>query len=517
MTTDTNKSSQKLALRQAVKLSPADNVVIALKALKAGDLVDGLSEPLRQSVTRGQKIATSPITTGQHVIRYGQIIGEAKSDILPGDHVHVHNLGMGNHHQDYAHACSNAPLEEIASRKLFQGYVRADGRVGTRNYIGILTTVNCSGSVARFIAEAAEKDGLLNGFPNVDGIVPIVHGTGCGMSGHDEGYATLFRTLSGYAQHPNFGGILLIGLGCEVMQVADLVGGRPIRADGTLRYMTIQNEGGTRRTIERGLQELRGIAEHANQAARGPAPISEITVGMQCGGSDGYSGITANPALGFASDLLVRHGGTTILSETSEIYGAEHLLTRRAESVEVGEKLIERVRWWEDYTSRNGGEMDNNPSPGNKRGGLTTILEKSLGAVAKGGTAPLRDVYKFGEKIEKHGFVFMDSPGFDPCSVTGQIASGANLIVFTTGRGSVSGYQPTPCIKLATNSEMYDRMADDMDLNCGDIVTEGVSIEAKGEELFETLIRIASGEKTKSEDLGFGGVEFVPWQIGAVM
>ncbi|GAA6179458.1 altronate dehydratase family protein [Shimia sp. NS0008-38b] len=517
MTTDTNKSSQKFALRQAVKLSPADNVVIALQALKAGDLVDGLSEPLRQSVTRGQKIATSPIATGQHVIRYGQIIGEAKSDILPGDHVHVHNLGMGNHHQDYAHACSNTPLEEIASRKLFQGYVRADGRVGTRNYIGILTTVNCSGSVARFIAEAAEKDGLLNGFPNVDGIVPIVHGTGCGMSGKDEGYATLFRTLSGYAQHPNFGGILLIGLGCEVMQVADLVGGRPIRADGTLRYMTIQNEGGTRRTIERGLQELRGIAEHANQAARSPAPISEITVGMQCGGSDGYSGITANPALGFASDLLVRHGGTTILSETSEIYGAEHLLTRRAESVEVGEKLIERVRWWEDYTSRNGGEMDNNPSPGNKRGGLTTILEKSLGAVAKGGTAPLRDVYKFGEKIEKHGFVFMDSPGFDPCSVTGQIASGANLIVFTTGRGSVSGYQPTPCIKLATNSEMYDRMADDMDLNCGDIVTEGVSIEAKGEELFETLIRIASGEKTKSEDLGFGGVEFVPWQIGAVM
>ena len=238
---------------------------------------------------------------------------------------------------------------------------------------------------------------------------------------------------------------------------------------------------------------------------------------MQCGGSDGYSGITANPALGHASDLLVRHGGTTILSETSEIYGAEHLLTRRAETVEVGEKLIERVRWWEDYTERNGGEMDNNPSPGNKRGGLTTILEKSLGAVAKGGTAPLRDVYKFGEKVDKKGFVFMDSPGFDPCSVTGQVASGANLVVFTTGRGSVSGYQPTPCIKLSTNSEMYARMSDDMDLNCGDVVTEGVSIQDKGEELFELIIRIASGEKTKSEELGFGGVEFVPWQIGAVM
>jgi altronate hydrolase/galactarate dehydratase len=401
--------------------------------------------------------------------------------------------------------------------RVFQGYHRADGKVGTRNYIGILTTVNCSGSVARFIAEAAEKSGLLDGFPNVDGIVPIVHGTGCGMSARNEGYANLFRTLAGYAQHPNFGGILLVGLGCEIMQLSDLVGGRPIRADGALRYMTIQSEGGTRKTIERGLEELRGIAAQANQALRASAPVSGLTVGLQCGGSDGYSGITANPALGHASDLLVRHGGTTILSETSEIYGAEHLLTRRAETPAIGEALIERIRWWEDYTERNGGEMDNNPSPGNKRGGLTTILEKSLGAVAKGGIAPLRGVYQFGEIVDRNGFVFMDSPGFDPCSVTGQIASGANLIVFSTGRGSVSGFQPTPCVKLATNSEMYARMAEDMDLNCGDIVSEGVSIEDKGRALFELLIRVASGEHTKSEEMGFGGVEFVPWQIGAVM
>jgi altronate hydrolase/galactarate dehydratase len=505
------------AARDVVQLNPDDNIVIALRDLQAGEQPSHVPTPLTSQVARGHKIATRPIRAGENVIRYGQIIGQAKSDIAPGEHIHVHNLGMGAHQQDYAHASANAPLPALTADRTFDGYHRADGRVGTRNYIGILTSVNCSGSVARFIAEAAEKSGLLDSFPNVDGVVPIVHGTGCGMSGKDEGYATLFRTLAGYAQHPNFGGILLIGLGCEVMQVADLVGGRPIRSDGALRYMTIQNEGGTRRTIERGLDELRGIAELANQAERAPAPISTITVGMQCGGSDGYSGITANPALGYASDLLVRHGGTTILSETSEIYGAEHLLTCRAETIEVGEKLIERIHWWEDYTERNGGEMDNNPSPGNKRGGLTTILEKSLGAVAKGGTAPLRDVYKFGEKVDKHGFVFMDSPGFDPCSVTGQVASGANLIVFTTGRGSVSGYQPTPCIKLATNSEMYARMADDMDLNCGDIVTDGVSIEAKGEELFEILIRVASGEKTKSEELGFGGVEFVPWQIGAVM
>ncbi len=505
------------AARDVVRLNPDDNIVIALRDLQAGERPAHVPVPLPAPVARGHKIAVVPIDAGQSVIRYGQIIGQAKSDIAPGEHVHVHNLGMGAHQQDYAHASANTPLPALAGGRTFQGFHRADGKVGTRNYIGILTTVNCSGSVARFIAEAADQTGVLDAFPNVDGIVPIVHGTGCGMSGRDEGYATLFRTLAGYAQHPNFGGILLIGLGCEVMQVADLVGGRPIRSDGALRYMTIQNEGGTRRTIERGLDELRGIAELADRAARAPAPVSAITVGMQCGGSDGYSGITANPALGYASDLLVRQGGTTILSETSEIYGAEHLLTRRAETVDVGEKLIERIRWWEEYTERNGGEMDNNPSPGNKRGGLTTILEKSLGAVAKGGTAPLRDVYQFGEIVDKNGFVFMDSPGFDPCSVTGQVASGANLIVFTTGRGSVSGYQPTPCIKLATNSEMYARMADDMDLNCGDIVTDGVSIEAKGEELFEILIRVASGEKTKSEELGFGGVEFVPWQIGAVM
>ena len=495
-------------------LHPQDNVAIALGDMAPGAAPDA---PLLQPVKQGHKVATMPIRAGENVLRYGQIIGQAKADIAAGEHVHVHNLGMGEHSRDYAHASENAPLPPATEDRSFMGYTRADGRVGTRNYIGILTSVNCSGSVARFIAEAAEKSGLLDAYDNIDGIVPITHGTGCGMSGENEGYATLFRTLSGYAQHPNFGGILLIGLGCEVMQISDLVGGRPIRADGALRYMTIQHEGGTRKTIEKGLEELRGIADLANEARRAPAPVSHLTVGMQCGGSDGYSGITANPALGMASDLLVRHGGTTILSETSEIYGAEHLLTRRAASVEVGEKLIERIRWWEDYTARNHGEMDNNPSPGNKRGGLTTILEKSLGAVAKSGSAPLTDVYLFGERIDKRGFVFMDSPGFDPCSVTGQIASGANLIVFTTGRGSVSGYMPTPCIKVATNSDMYRRMSEDMDVNCGDIVSEGVGLEEKGHEIFEMLIRVASGERTNSENLGFGGVEFVPWQIGAVM
>tara|TARA_R110002051_G_scaffold271530_1_gene331973 strand:- start:7715 stop:9238 length:1524 start_codon:yes stop_codon:yes gene_type:complete len=504
-------------LSRMLALHPQDNVAIALADISAGEIDSVSGVKVMQSVKQGHKIAIAAISAGQNVLRYGQTIGQATADIAAGEHVHIQNLGMGEHTNDYAHATEAGALAAATEERTFDGYHRADGRVGTRNYLGILTSVNCSGSVAKFIAEAAEKSGLLDDFPNIDGIVPITHGTGCGMSGENEGYDTLFRTLSGYAQHPNFGGILLIGLGCEVMQVSALVGGRPIRADGALRYMTIQQEGGTRKTIEKGLAELRSIAELANTATRQSAPVSHLMVGMQCGGSDGYSGITANPALGVASDLVVRHGGTTILSETSEIYGAEHLLTRRAATVEVGEKLIDRVRWWEDYTARNKGEMDNNPSPGNKRGGLTTILEKSLGAVAKSGSAPLTDVYLFGEKIEKKGFVFMDSPGFDPCSVTGQIASGANLIVFTTGRGSVSGYMPTPCIKIATNSEMYARMSDDMDINCGDIVSDGVSLEDKGREIFEMFIRIASGGQTKSEELGFGGVEFVPWQIGAVM
>ncbi len=498
-----------------IRLHAKDNLVIALTDLAKGVALPGLPASLPGPVPRGHKLATRAIAKGEMVLRYGQVIGQATEDIAEGGHIHSHNLGMGPHSADYAIGREARALPPIPPRA-FLGYHRADGQVGTRNYIGILTSVNCSGSVARFIAEAAEKDPVLSAMPNIDGFVPIVHNTGCGMSGVNEGYDTLMRTLKGYARNANFGGILLVGLGCEVMQVPDLVGQGRLRPDGNFRYMTIQGTGGTRATIQKGLEVLREMAEVAAQVARAPAPVSKLIIGLQCGGSDGYSGITANPALGAASDLLVRMGGTTILSETPEIYGAEHLLTRRAVSPEIGEKLIERIGWWENYTAINGGEMDNNPSPGNKRGGLTTILEKSLGAVAKGGTAPLSGVYKFAEPITSSGFVYMDSPGYDPCSVTGQIASGATMIVFTTGRGSVSGYKPSPCIKLATNNEMYQRMAEDMDINCGDII-DGVSIEAKGAEILDKIIAVASGQRTLSEELGFGGAEFVPWQIGAVM
>ncbi|MBO6637622.1 MAG: altronate dehydratase [Roseitalea sp.] len=509
---------------QAIRLHDDDPLVIAADNLQAGAqiMLDG-HEPLAlvDSIPKAHKVATRSIGPGEPVRRYGQVIGFASQVIAPGAHIHSHNLDMGNHKawNDRSGMTAGAPvsLPRMPAGRSFAGFHRPDGKVGTRNYLGVVTSVNCSGSVARFIAEEAIRTGLLDAFAGIDGIAPIVHGTGCGMASDDEGYDTLHRTLSGYIQHPNFGGVLLVGLGCEMMQVADLVGRDRPRADGSFRYMTIQQSGGTKKTVERGVAMLRELAEVASRARRAPAGIDRLVLGLQCGGSDGYSGMTANPALGHASDLIVAAGGTTILSETPEIYGAEHLLTARAQSQGVADRLMERIDWWERYTAMHGGKMDNNPSPGNKRGGLTTILEKSLGAVAKSGSAPLSAVLKYGEPVNANGFVFMDSPGYDPCSVTGQIASGANLVAFTTGRGSVSGYMPTPCLKLATNSEMYARMADDMDVNCGDILSGGVSLAEKGAAILDQLIAVASGEETKSEQQGFGGVEFVPWQLGAVM
>jgi altronate hydrolase/galactarate dehydratase len=500
-----------------IVLGDKDNVAIALKAILKDDSIGELGLSARTDIPKGHKVAKRAIPSGEAVFKYGQIIGRSTKDISAGEHVHTHNIEFTDHKSGYEFSTEVQNKSSVADNAEFLGYQRDDGTVGTRNYIGILTSVNCSGSVAKFVAEEAEKSGLLKRYKNVDGVVPIVHGSGCGMANSGEGYDLLFRTLSGYARNPNFAAILLIGLGCEVMQITDLVGKNRLQNEESFRYMTIQSEGGTSKTIERGMSTLTELLEYADQSKRQPSSVSKLTVGLQCGGSDGYSGITANPALGVASDILVQHGGISILSETPEIYGAEHLLTRRALTEEIGKKLLDRISWWENYTARNGGEMNNNPSPGNKRGGLTTILEKSLGAVAKGGVSPLAGVFEYGEKIDTHGFVYMDSPGYDPCSVTGQIASGANIIVFTTGRGSVSGYKPSPCIKLSTNTGMYRRMSGDIDLDCGDIIENGVTLEEKGKQIFEQIVRVASGQKTKSEELGFGGSEFVPWQIGAVM
>jgi len=502
---------------RVLKLDESDNVAVAIDTLAAGATAAGVA--VRGRVPKGHKLALAPQAPGNPIRKYGQIIGFATAPIEAGDHVHSHNCEFHAFDRDYRYceAGTGVAVASEAGSRRFDGYRRADGKVGTRNYIGIFTSVNCSASVARFIADAANRSGLATDFPGVDGIVPFVHGTGCGMAGRgSEGFDTLQRTIWGHAANPNIGGALMVGLGCEVMQLPGLVRDYGLGGSSIFQTMTIQAAGGTRRSVERGLAMIREMLPDVAAARREPLPVSGLMLGLQCGGSDGYSGITANPALGRAADILVEQGGTAVLSETPEIYGAEHLLTRRAATREIAEKLLERIRWWERYVARNDGTMDNNPSPGNKAGGLTTILEKSLGAVAKGGTTPLRGVYRYAEPITSRGFVFMDSPGYDPASVTGQVASGCNLIAFTTGRGSAFGCKPVPSIKLATNSEIYRRMADDMDLNCGDIL-EGVSLEEKGREIFEEIVAVASGKRTKSEELGYGDNEFVPWQIGAVM
>ena len=499
-----------------IRLHPDDDVVIARSQLVGGTTLIDEKVTVAGLVPPGHKIATRAVAKGAPVKRYNQIIGFASRPISPGEHVHLHNLVMGAFDRDYAIGVDAKPTQYINPPATFDGIVRADGRVATRNYIGILSTVNCSATVARGIADHY-RGAALAAFPNVDGVVALTHGSGCGMDTHGEGMQLLRRTLGGYARHANFAGVLVIGLGCEANQISALFGAEHLEEGPLLRTFSIQDTGGTAKTIAHGIAMIDEMLPHANAVQRKPMPASQITVGLQCGGSDGYSGITANPALGAAVDLLVRHGGTAILSETPEIYGAEHLLTRRAISRDVGEKLVSRIKWWEDYTSRERGEMNNNPSPGNKAGGLTTILEKSLGAVAKGGTSNLVAVYEYAEPVTERGFVYMDTPGYDPVSATGQVAGGANMIVFTTGRGSAYGCAPAPSLKLSTNTALWVRQEEDIDLNCGEILDGTSTVAETGERLFQLMLATASGVKSKSEKHGYGQSEFVPWYVGAVM
>ncbi|HEX6793509.1 MAG TPA: altronate dehydratase family protein [Casimicrobiaceae bacterium] len=503
-----------------IRLHPADDVVIARQQLVGGTTLIDERVTIAGLVPPGHKVATRAIAAGAPVRRYNQIIGFASRDIKAGEHVHLHNLAMGAFDRDYAFGADVKPTQYAATPATFLGIVRREGpnagKVGTRNYIGILSTVNCSATVARGIADHFTRERLA-AFPNVDGVVALTHGLGCGMDTQGEGMQILRRTLGGYAKHANFAGVLIVGLGCEANQISALLGSEQMQEGPLLRTFSIQDTGGTAKTIAHGIATIESMLPHANDVVREPVPASHLTIGLQCGGSDGYSGITANPTLGAAVDLLVRNGGTAILSETPEIYGAEHLLTRRAVSHEVGEKLVARLRWWEDYTTRERGEMNNNPSPGNKAGGLTTILEKSLGAVAKGGTTNLVDVYQYAQPVTAKGFVYMDTPGYDPVSATGQVAGGANMIVFTTGRGSAYGCAPAPSLKLATNSALWQRQEEDIDLNCGEIVDGNATVAELGERLFAMILATASGAKTKSELHGYGQNEFVPWYVGAVM
>jgi altronate hydrolase len=502
-----------------IRLHPNDNVVVARMDILPGTKVEGGVAALTR-VPPGHKILTRAVKKGAALRKYNQIIGFATDDLAPGTHIHTHNCVMGDFERDYAFCADAHPTDFVDPPATFMGYRRADAssrgwRSATRNYIGIVTTVNCSAATSRMIAKHVEP--LLAQFPNVDGVVPLTHGGGCGMAASGLEMDVLRRTLAGYTRHPNMAAVVMLGLGCETNQISGLMDAEGLTEGPKLIPMAIQDEGGVSKTVMRAVGFLKELLPEANAVKREPLPVGDLILALQCGGSDGYSGISANPALGAAVDLLVRHGGTAVLSETPEIYGAEHLLTRRAVSREVGEKIVKRIRWWEDHCARTGGEMNNNPSPGNKAGGLTTILEKSLGAVAKGGTSNLVDVYEYAQPITAKGFVYMDSPGYDPVSATGQVAGGANVLCFTTGRGSVFGCKPTPSLKLATNSALYRRMTDDMDINCGSIVDGEETIQESGRKIFELIVKTASGQKTKSEALGIGDDEFEPWKIGATM
>ncbi|MGE3806680.1 MAG: UxaA family hydrolase [Gemmataceae bacterium] len=512
-----------LALGQvAVQLRPEDNVAVAAQNLTPGTELqrNGHLLPITGRIGLGHKIALVPIPRGQAVYKYGQIIGFASSDIPAGGHVHVHNLAADLFERDYAFCKECPPAPAPAEPRHFMGYERGNGRFGTRNYLVVISTVNCSASTSKYVADRVRYAGLLQQFPNVDDVVAITHKGGCAMQYDGDDHHQLERTLAGFARHANVAGYLLIGLGCETGQATHLIEDQKLLQLGPRKaaplVLSIQECGGIGKTVAAGVAAVAEMLPRANDVKRTKIPASELVLGTQCGGSDGNSGVTANPALGIAADLLVAQGGTAILAETPEIYGAEHLLTRRARSPEVAQKLVDRIKWWEWYTGIFGAEINNNPSVGNKEGGLTTIYEKSLGAIAKGGSTALVDVVAYAEQVKTKGFVVMDTPGYDPVSMTGLVAGGANVLVFTTGRGSVFGCKPVPSIKIATNSPMYRHMEADMDINAG-VILEGTPVEEVGRQIFEEILAVASGKKTKSETAGVGEEEFAPWSIGPTL
>ena len=518
--------------RRAILLRGDDNVAVAARPIPKGAevRVGGRSVGVLEPIGLGHKLAVVEIGTGEAVRKYGQVIGFASKPIPAGAWVHVHNVGADLFERDYAHATESPPAPPRVEPRTFLGYLRPDGRVGTRNYIAVISTVNCSASTSRYVAERFRDEAFRRDYPNVDGVFAVTHKGGCALKVGGPDHVQLERVLAGFANHPNVAAYVLIGLGCEVSTPESLVESHGLVTIGSARppkskangevsrpiSLSIQTQGGITKTVEAAVEAVKTLLPAADAWRRTEQPASKIVLAMECGGSDGNSGITANPALGVAADLLVASGGTAILGETPEIYGAEHLLTRRAVRAEVGQKLVDRIKWWEWYAGIFGDAINNNPSPGNKAGGLTTIYEKSLGALAKGGSSALVDVVGYADRVDAPGLVFMDTPGFDPPCTTGLVAGGANVLVFTTGRGSVLGLKPTPCIKVATNTPMYRRMADDMDLDAGPIL-EGEPVEAVGRRIFDLVLDVAAGAPTRSERLGVGEEEFAPWQIGPVL
>jgi altronate hydrolase len=512
----------------AVHLCPQDNVAVVTKPIQSGAVLDhhGVKLTVSSRIGMGHKLALRPIKKGEAVHKYGQIIGFASKEIEPGDWVHVHNVGADAFERDYAF-CRDCPPRPVATEtRYFMGYDRGPDRAepyryGTRNYIAVISTVNCSAATSKYITQRFNASDLLKQYPNVDGVMAITHKAGCAMQYDGSDHNQLDRTLAGFAKHANVAAYILVGLGCETGQAIHLVEGQGlIQLNGNMKkkpvVLSIQECGGISKTVDAGVKAIAELLPRVNDIHRTTLPAKHLILGTNCGGSDGNSGVTANPALGVASDLLVAQGGISIIGETPEIYGAEHLLTRRAISREVGEKLVERIKWWEWYTGIFGTEINNNPSPGNKEGGLTTIYEKSLGAIAKGGSTAMVDVVHYAEPVRAKGFIVMDTPGYDPVSMTGIVAGGANVCVFTTGRGSVFGCKPSPSIKIATNSPLYRHMLDDMDINAG-VILEGTPVKTVGKQIFEEILAVASGKKTKSEINGVGEEEFAPWSIGPTL
>jgi altronate hydrolase len=520
MTTDTAILPDVAIASSLIRLHANDDVLIARAPLALGQALPELGLRLRAQVPAGHKIAARRIAAGEPVRKYDTVIGAAQRDIEAGEHVHTHNLALIDFERDPGFCQDVRPVDYVpeAERATFMGIVRPDGRVATRNFIGLMwwiASVNCSATAIHHIAAHFTPERLA-AYPNIDGVVAFAQTSGCGMSSPSEHFDVLRRTIAGYARHPNLGGVLIVGLGCERNQVADLVASQGLTLGSHVRTFVMQDTGGTRATIAAGIAAVEAMLPGANDIRRQPVSAAHLKIGLECGGSDGFSGITANPALGAAMDILVRHGGTAILSETPEIHGVEFMLTRRAVTPEVGQKLLDRLAWWEVYTRGHNGQFNGVVGPGNQAGGLANIFEKSLGSAMKGGTTPLQAVYEYAEPIDTAGLVFMDSPGYDPVAATGQIASGANLICFTTGRGSMFGSKPAPTVKLASNTAMFQRLEEDMDVNCGAVLDGEVDVQQMGERIFRHILRAASGEPTKSERLGLGNHEFVPWHLGIV-
>ncbi len=511
----------KEAVGPVLLLNEKDNVGVARTPVSAGTevIVNGNKVISRETITPGHKIALRPIASGSVVHKYGEIIGKATMDISPGDWVHTQNVIPDFSGKNYEYATLTPVTEYFTPEEAgeFMGYLRENGDVGTRNYIAVIATSNCSSHVASEIAYQLRNVGPDT--HGVDGVVAIPHQEGCG---HSQGEDTwqLERTIAGMIFHPNVGAVLMVSLGCEVNQISKYIdtsqlGQQHFRKGKLIVGLEMQSSGGTRQTIASGVAQVEGLIKHCRQMERTPQPMGKVLLGTNCGGSDAFSGVSANPSLGYASDLLVRSGGTSVLAEIPECMGAEHLLTRRAVDESTGRKVIDVMEWYHGYLRRFGGGWDDNPSPGNKAGGISNVTEKSLGAVAKGGTTALTGVFAYAERVNRSGFVLMNTPGYDPVSLTGIAAGGANMICFTTGRGSGIGFPVAPVIKISSNSRIARAMEDNIDINAGVVVDGEGTIQEVGRKIFETIRRVASGERTKSELLGHK--EFVPWRIGPVL